>query len=703
MGEFNLPNEFPSPENQIIQSIYFETRMRHNSAKSLLIFILLLCYPAFLLPSAELNYSSEHPRIWVTPSVVEKLKSSIKEYDLEKLEGSPRLLDLSFLYLLTKNEDLGRRIIQKAKALDLAKPENLKTFAIVYDWCYSAIPEEEKSIWRKKLIEYSRYFLSQKRSFRSFHNIFYERATAIGITSLALLGEEKEAEEIFKKIYEEYQDAIEMVENLFPDGGWPEGTLYSRHVTLPFLEFLLALRTTTGMDYLEKSRFFRNAPYFVIYSTYPDGTMFNAGDNDFPYLTWRENRLLRILSHEYKDGYLISFLRKMEKDLGIKDPLNFPRYLWNIKNIKPLPLPQLPRSRLFKGIGLLLARSGWSPEDTYVSFRCGDFYGDHSHYDVNSFTVYKKTPLIIDSGLYDDDWDFRDIKNSHLFNYYRRTIAHNTILVYDPGEKFFSYEREPLVNDGGQRELLWNARGEGDAPADYRQVSPAFGRERTWLLNPGKWETGNIILYDSTPYYSLVVGDGTKAYSSRKLSQFIRNFLFIYPDIIVIYDRIKTTRKTFLPRWLVHFSKTPQIDGKNIFLSGGEPYLSILNLLPLNSRIKRIGGPGKEFWVNGRNFPPRRKKVHRGETPGRWRIEISPGEKTEKTEFLNIILINTPKTKSPMVEKIVYPYQIKLRIVTPSLIYFLSYIRKEPKIKISIFYKRKEEILFQKYYRMNKK
>ena len=77
----------------------------------------------------------------------------------------------------------------------------------------------------------------------------------------------------------------------------------------------------------------------------------------------------------------------------------------------------------------------------------------HCHYDNGHFDIYYKGELAHDSGRYDDDWGLQvdeRIRTSEFFNYYQRTIAHNTILVYDPDEKF----EMGVLNDGGQKELL---------------------------------------------------------------------------------------------------------------------------------------------------------------------------------------------------------------------------------------------------------
>ena len=100
-------------------------------------------------------------------------------------------------------------------------------------------------------------------------------------------------------------------------------------------------------------------------------------------------------------------------------------------------------------------RDGWKPDSTWIEFDCGPFLAKHQHLDQNQITIYHGGYLAIDSGA-----DYTDSESPHYLNYYRRTVAHNSILIYDPSEKFFwSQNLLPAANDGGQRmdsSRFWN-------------------------------------------------------------------------------------------------------------------------------------------------------------------------------------------------------------------------------------------------------
>ena len=115
-------------------------------------------------------------------------------------------------------------------------------------------------------------------------------------------------------------------------------------------------------------------------------------------------------------------------------------------------------------------RNGWKADSTWIEFDCGPYLAKHQHLDQNQFTIYHNGYLAIDSGA-----DYTDTESPHYLNYYRRTVAHNSVLVYDPAEKFFwSDNVVPAANDGGQRmdsSRYWNTiRNRERLGADPRSV-----------------------------------------------------------------------------------------------------------------------------------------------------------------------------------------------------------------------------------------
>ena len=191
-------------------------------------------------------------------------------------------------------------------------------------------------------------------------------------------------------------------------------------------------------------------------------------------------------------------------------------------------------------------RSGWKPDSTWIEFDCGAYFSKHQHLSQNHFSIYHCGYLAIDSGA-----DYTDTESPHYLNYYRRTVAHNSILVYDPREKFFwSDNIVDAVNDGGQRM---------DSARFWNTVRSLDDWERTRDL----WSLGSMRIVDYQPgSYHYALGDATKAYSAAKLKCFTRELLYIPSfNVLLIFDRVVSANPDFRKVWLLHGVNEPVFSG----------------------------------------------------------------------------------------------------------------------------------------------
>src|SRR5262249_49976658 len=198
---------------------------------------------------------------------------------------------------------------------------------------------------------------------------------------------------------------------------------------------------------------------------------------------------------------------------------------------------ELPRRRLFRGIGHLVLGDGWSEDGTWIELACGRYFAKHDHLDANHFVVYHKGYLAIDAGA-----DYTDTESPHYLNHYRRTIAHNTMLVYRQGERFFWGENLwPAANGGGQRvgsARVWNT---GRSLEDFRKTRDL-------------WDRGRIVAYDPVPgAYVYARGDGTRAYSPAKMDLFERSLAYLpSADVLFVLDHVVARDPGYRKAWLLH-------------------------------------------------------------------------------------------------------------------------------------------------------
>ncbi|MEA1996344.1 MAG: heparinase II/III family protein, partial [Gemmatimonadota bacterium] len=272
-----------------------------------------------------------------------------------------------------------------------------------------------------------------------------------------------------------------------------------------------------------------------------------------------------------------------------------------------------PLGRHFEGLGWVVMRSGWDPDATHSIFNCGNQYYGHQHADENSFVIFKKGTLAIDSGRY--EWG-----SDHRGNYMARTIAHNTILVYNRDEVFKSGSTE-YVNDGGQK---WP-----------RSMPPSYQD-----LDGTGYDMGDITRFETNRWYSYACGDATRAYSADKMKLFTRQYIHIQPDAFVVFDRVIATSANYKKYWLLHTMNEPEIDGNVVRIHEREGQLFTRTILPENAGIRKVGGRLHAFDVFGVNYPPAGTHYaeRTGEERGSWRIEVTPAEEAEEDFFLHLLV-----------------------------------------------------------------
>jgi len=324
-------------------------------------------------------------------------------------------------------------------------------------------------------------------------------------------------------------------------------------------------------------------------------------------------------------------------------------------------------------------RKAWGPDATRIEFDCGPYLAKHQHLDRNHFTIFHRGYLAIDSGA-----DYTESESPHYLNYYRRTVAHNTMLIYDPKEHFFWSENiVQAANDGGQRmdsSRYWNS---------VRSIED-------WEKTRDLWDIGrlkNVSSADGAADYHYALGDATRAYSAHKLRRFTRQLLYLPGmDALLVFDRVISTDPAFRKTWLLHGVNMPWVEGTGAASSNGdedfgnaaqfrlhegEGEILVHTLLPAEHITARRGGPGHEFWTpgnatggawgSGRNWPlepaeggplpddPEERAMwkafwgnetekiersnRRNVVPGAWRIEVTPAKPQLEDHFLHVFEI----------------------------------------------------------------
>ena len=238
-------------------------------------------------------------------------------------------------------------------------------------------------------------------------------------------------------------------------------------------------------------------------------------------------------------------------------------------------------------------------------------------------------------------------------NYTYQTVAHNALTVTDPEDLVQAPSKNGaryIANDGGQRRV-GSGWGIEAAPLDYDE----------WMLKSETYRTGNILQHDQTPDFDAIIADLTAAYTNqwsgkglfsprtRRINSYQRSFAYDRAaDLVIVYDRVAIEKPEFHVRWLLHTVTKPtkRKGGFDIVMESrpNEPQLGTAGLrgftpAPMDQHINVVGGPGYEFFVDGKNYDENgdvqrevnRKKLREA---GEWRIELEPGAQDFRHEFL---------------------------------------------------------------------
>ena len=307
----------------------------------------------------------------------------------------------------------------------------------------------------------------------------------------------------------------------------------------------------------------------------------------------------------------------------------YPFLLADVEDVQPFSAAELaarsPRARHFESTGQFFMRSGWTPDSTYCLFIAGGPDSGHRHYDENGFVIYKRGFLALDSGsrAYQDDMN--------LAHYFSQTVAHNCMLIHKPGE--------PLPPHWGVRS------------ADRSE----------WLCDGGQTvkAAAKVLAFETNPMYTYIVSDAAAAYPGKS-TECLRQFLFLADDCFVVYDRVSATQAKFGKEWLLHSENEPVIDGSVAEVRAGKGVLFCRTMLPQGAVVEKIGGPGREFWSNGRNWPINPKFVAEREAAaekfgmgpwfGAWRLAVRPPSEAKKDRFLHVINVSSDEDGARAVE-----------------------------------------------------
>lgn len=570
---------------------------------------------------------------------------SMKNYNINGLSA---IQAWAFFYLINEEYDMARSAYTSIRNfvktanfpsgnIDAVRNagDTIFTAALVYDWCYDAISSEEKNELRDLLLDLQSTLETgfPPVTTNSVSGHMGENEVFRDTLSLAVAIYDEDPTLYNMSAGGFFQNMVPWYNYMYEGGYHSQGDSYGSYSRYPceLMAAYLFSSLGAGNVFSEKQK---EIAYQYIYSVRPDGQRLRDGDSFHSGSTsetaFMDGTAMFLAGHYYKDTYINKHFLDIY-DLLRRQTTPYIYYiLFGDISLGTNEINTLPLTKFFnEPTGAMIARTGWNmgsdSNDAMAFFKIGsDFFGGHQHMDSGQFQIYYKGGLATDSGIYDS------YGSTHDYQYNKRTIAHNSMLVYDPDET--------NVKDGGQRPLQNQSAGTLDG-----------------MLADSKYKLGAVLSYgfgpdENMPYYSYIKGDLTAAYSS-KVEDFKRSFVFLnlddanYPAAVIVFDKVTSSNPNFKKTWLLHSVEEPATNGNITVIKRTEYQYGgkLINtaLLPEINNLQTtiVGGAGQDFLVNGMNYEPISYTNSITQEGIGYRLELSPVNSSSTDYFLNVMQV----------------------------------------------------------------
>ena len=578
---------------------------------------------------------------------VDKLLDAVGD-DAEIAEHGPDAAQAAFVYLVTEDPkylDLSKRLLElsldfydqcfaEKKAVNWYSTSRVHA-TMAWDWLYNDLTPEERDAYMSRLVAaLQNVYTAQPRIYRENHSGYTTGHYGVnnckwfvGCTAYGTGIEETLVNEWLVWGYNENQRLLEHRKSACgDDGGSASPTLGYAFGAYPWAEqnfFYTWLSATSEIIAPDWPHSAWLANYVIWNWIETGGQPLEFGYGDTPHTT---NHLTsgRLFTHMANIRHLYgqqlpeaaALARYLQESLPEGQQrysgtwFIYPFLLADMEKSPPALAPEsLPHARHFSNMGQIYMRSGTGPEDTYSLFTCGGTLAQHRHFDALNFVIYHRGHLALDSGTRYSEFE----NGQHLCNYYAQTVAHNCVVIDQPGEPPVRY---------------WGGTVEGCHGGQHKQLG------------------SEVKAFETNARYVYVAGDATECYKhgadiGEKVDQVTRQLVFLMPNHFVVFDRVTTTDPSFKKDWLLHTAREPVIEGDTIRADHVEGRMFCRTLLPQDAVHTPVGGPGSEFLAAGKNWAIEtgNLKPENLAMMGQWRVEVSPGAAREEDLFLHVLQV----------------------------------------------------------------
>jgi len=648
----------------------------------------------------------EHPRLLFTKADIPRLRERLKHPRIAKelawarqlaAEGKASAILLGVLYHLTGEQ----RYLEQAKAK--LRPTWIQTYPLAADLVMAGLSPQEQKAEADRIVAV----------------IKAERWRPHVTLALAAWGHGHDAflDEDLRKRY-----PSDLVRGVAYNNLWSQGRggssmshgYHGEHFYTEWLTMAAAWTNATGQDWVSRCDFAAHTPEWYLFHYRPwrprpecvhVGVTAMCGHWQTVTPAKFEGESLAVLvASRFHDGvgqwWVENVISEISMGWGtsaLRQGGVWGKLLWLDPDLPVVEPTTLPPARLFPENGHAVMRSDWTAGATYALFRCGRFGEIDGAWGRNNadnlhFLIGKRGILAADTGavhtLNNRALGFAESVN--MREYARQTIAHNSITV----------GREPIELRGWKDRLLGVVRRGGQSPIQDKAWWKAWGLpERKPGMRP--FREGRIIAYETSPLFDYAAGDATHSYPPTRVTSITRQFVYLRPDLFVVFDRVVAAEAgqeiiwnlhaLYEPAWngkteadpslppakqlvIAADGKTrepnPQPGGRFLHTAGDtfviddrwpgmEGRLFARLLLPKETgrTVRTIGGAWHDFEIDGVNYGPTAatygkhkgaKGLHQRENSigvEGWRIEVEPKGRPATAQFLTVLFATEQQTR----------------------------------------------------------
>ena len=253
--------------------------------------------------------------------------------------------------------------------------------SIAYDWLYNDLSEADRRTISTALAARAQqsYEASSAKDYREewgnwwrasyAQNHHWTIHSALGIAALALDKTDGRADIWLNQAVDNLKRDSFLAEGI-ADGSWHEGIVYQNYALTMSLPFFYNLERLKGQKIVPDG-YLRNYTFWRIYNYVPHAKRFASTFGDFQSGSengYEAQNILRFIAGRYGDGHAEWMARQIVEDNPrdaniFSAPWYVFEFLYYDPEVSPQPPDDLPLSRVFPDLGLVIWRTGWGADD----------------------------------------------------------------------------------------------------------------------------------------------------------------------------------------------------------------------------------------------------------------------------------------------------------------------------------------------------